>query len=161
VEEGRTATIIAFPRDWTCGEADDWFARGCALELTCVDAAREAYERALEIQPDHAGALVNLGRLLHESGDVCAAEERYRLALDSDPKNATAAFNLGVALEDAGDDPRAIGAYQRALSLDPRFADASYNLACLYERVGDRGAALRQMAHYRRLVTGSTALKGA
>src|SRR5437762_1947111 len=48
--------------------AEDWFERGCDLERTSAEAAREAYERALQSEAAHIGAHVNLGRLLHEVG---------------------------------------------------------------------------------------------
>src|SRR6266850_1557869 len=99
--------------------------------------AREAYRRALEIDPHHAGAHVNLGRLLHESQDAQAAAHHYRIALEARPDDATAAFNLGVALEDLGQLEEAAQAYLRALASDPSYADAHYNLAGVRERAGD------------------------
>src|SRR5262245_26774680 len=53
--------------------AIDWFERGVALEDDDVEAARAAYERAVTIDPEHADAWVNLGRLAHEAGDPAVA----------------------------------------------------------------------------------------
>jgi tetratricopeptide (TPR) repeat protein len=134
--------------------ADEWYALGCELEATVPDQARDAYRRALELDPAHADAHVNLGRLLQEAGAAMAAVEQYRAALDAQPHHATAAFNLGIALEDLGRRQDAIAAYQQALSADPGFADAHYNLARLYEKTGRKQAALRHLAHYKRLMEG-------
>ena len=82
--------------------AEEWFRWGCELEPTAPQEAREAYERALALDSRHADAQVNLGRLLHESGDASGAERHYRAALAARSTHATAAFNLGVALEDLG-----------------------------------------------------------
>src|SRR5438045_2311003 len=122
--------------------ADDWFALACDLEETSVDEAKAAYERVLQLDPDHADAHVNLGRILHEEGAPAAAEKHYRAALETDPEHVTAAFNHGVALEDLGRVRDAIEAYRRALALDPDNADAHYNLAGLYEKRGEKAAAV-------------------
>lgn len=131
--------------------ADEWYELGCELELTALDQAKDAYERAVAADPDHADARVNLGRLLHEEGAPAAAEKQYRAALAVEPDHDTAAFNLGVALEDLGRIDDAVRAYERALALDSANADAHYNLAGIYERRGDKHAALRHLKSYRAL----------
>jgi len=130
---------------------EEWFALGCDLETTVPEEAKQAYARALELSPGHADARVNLGRLLHESGDPAGAETHYRAALAADPKNATAAFNLGVALEDLGKAREALEAYGGALALDPGNVDAHYNSAHLCVRLGETAAALRHLQQYRKL----------
>ncbi len=134
--------------------ADDWYDLALDLEAHDADQARTAYERALEADPEHPDAHVNLGRLLHERGRLDAAEAHYRRALARNPRHTTAWFNLGVVLEDAGRADDAASAYDRALDLDPTLADAHYNLSRLYERRGDRPAALRHLHRYRDLVSG-------
>jgi len=135
-------------------DAAGWFEQGVELEANDSEAARRAYLRAIELEPAHADALVNLGRLLHERGDVADAAERYRRALAVRPGHATAAYNLGVALEDLGRFDEAIDAYRAALRVDDTLADAHYNLAGLYEQAGDRPAALRHFKSYRLLASG-------
>jgi tetratricopeptide (TPR) repeat protein len=130
---------------------DDWFELGCDLDASAPEEARQAYARAIELSPGHADAHVNLGRLLHESGDAAGAEPRYRRALALDPKNATAAFNLAVALEDLGRGREALEAYRAALALDPGSADAHYNAAHLCIRLSETAAALRHLQQYRKL----------
>lgn len=131
--------------------ADDWFELGCELEMTSAKEARDAYERTLRLDPNHADTHVNLGRLLHEEGAPLAAEKHYRRALEIDPEHDVAAFNLGVALEDLGRIRHAIDAYERAIEIDPANADAHYNLAGIYERRGEKASALRHLKAYARL----------
>ncbi|HSP35561.1 MAG TPA: tetratricopeptide repeat protein [Thermoanaerobaculia bacterium] len=126
-------------------DVDELFQRACDLEPVDSQQARDAYERVLELDPDHVDAHVNLGRLLHEEKAPAAAEAHYRSALAVDADHETAAFNLGVALEDLGRLREAIAAYERALELDPHNADAHYNLAGIYERRGDKATALRHL----------------
>jgi tetratricopeptide (TPR) repeat protein len=134
--------------------ADDWFELGTELEATAPNEARDAYRRALELNPAHADAHVNLGRLLQEAGATQAAVEQYRAALDADARHATAAFNLGAALEDLGRRREAVAAYQQAITADPDFADAHFNLSRLYERSGKKQAAIRHLARYKALIEG-------
>lgn len=135
-------------------DAEAWYRWGNELEGSAPGEARDAYRRALAHDPHHAGAHVNLGRLLHEAGDVAAAEIHYRLALDSAEHRAIAAFDLGVALEDQGLDDEALLAYARAIEADPALADAHLNASRLLERMGRSADALRHLAQYRRLTGG-------
>ena len=136
-------------RDEEGNSAEQWFELACELELSSADAARDAYERALALDPTHADAHVNLGRLLHEKGAAAAAEQHYRAAFEANREHDTAAFNLGVALEDLGRIDDAIQAYAAAIAIDPDNADAHYNLAGIYERRGDKQSALRHLKTYR------------
>ncbi len=133
-------------------DAGEWFELGSDLEAVAPAQAREAYERALALEPRHADARVNLGRLLQEDGRAPEAVGQYLAALATDPQHPTAAFNLGTALEDLGRTTDAIAAYERALEADPGFADAHYNLALLYEKVGKKRDAVRHLREYRELL---------
>jgi tetratricopeptide (TPR) repeat protein len=134
--------------------AADWFELGLDLEATAAHEARDAYRRALELDPAHADAHVNLGRLLHEEGQIGAAAEHYRRAAALDPADAIAHYNLGVALEDQGALTAAIRAYLDAVAADAAFADAHFNLAGVYEKQGKQALALRTLKVYRKLVRG-------
>jgi tetratricopeptide (TPR) repeat protein len=131
---------------------EDWYSLALDLEACDPEQARDAYRRALELDPQHAAARVNLGRLLHELGRPGPAAAHYRLALQTRPNDATAAFNLGVALEDLHEDTEAILAYERAVEADPGYADAFFNLSRVYERSGRASAAFRALKTYRSLV---------
>lgn len=155
VERMPQPTVAAIEPEPPARDAEGWFERGLDLEGAAPEEARRAYLRAIELEPGHADALVNLGRLLHERGDVADAAERYRRALAVRPGHATAAYNLGVALEDLGRLDEAIDAYRAALRVDDSLADAHYNLAGLYQKTGDRPAALRHLRTYRLLGGGS------
>jgi tetratricopeptide (TPR) repeat protein len=130
---------------------DELYEIGCDLEETDPGHAEASYRQVLARAPAHADAHVNLGRLLHERGDLNAAETHYREALASRPGDPTATFNLGVALEDDGRVDEALQAYERAITLNPQNADAHYNAARLYEKAGNYGAALRHLRAYRDL----------
>ena len=132
--------------------ADDWYNLALDLEGVATDRATQAYERAIALNPGHVHAHLNLGRLLHEAGEIESAEVHYRQALSANPESALAAFNLGVALEDLERVGEAIEAYERALRFEPDTASAHYNLSRLYEKSGLSKEALRHLADYKRLV---------
>ncbi len=122
------------------------------VELDEPARAARLYRAALAGDPGLADAHVNLGRLLHEAGDLPGAEEHYRAAIASRPGGATAHYNLGVALEDRGDEEGAERAYSRALEIDPEAADAHFNLAGVLERQGREAEAVGHLVTYRKLV---------
>lgn len=132
--------------------ADDWYDAGVDLEPSSPEGARDAYDHALALNPAHAEAHLNLGRLLHESGDVDGAEAHYRAALQADPESARAFYNLGVALEDRERKPAALEAYEAALRLDPGLAVAHFNASRLHEAQGHEAEALRHLAAYKRIL---------
>ena len=135
-------------------DAADWYELGCELHEPEPDAAREAYERALGLDPELADAHVNLGCVLHDAGKLADAEVHYRAALARRPDDAVAWFDLGVVLEDQERLADARGAYASSLGCDPACADAHYNLARMHDRLGDPAAALRHLRAYRELVRG-------
>jgi tetratricopeptide (TPR) repeat protein len=152
VVPANTRTSRERPAAAAAGEdAETWFDRGIGLEESDLEAARRAYRRALEIDPDFADAYVNLGRMMYESGDLQGALSQYREALRCDPVDAVTHFNMGLVQEDAGDREAARAHYARALAIDPKFADAHFNLARVLERLGRREQALRHLMAYRRL----------
>jgi Tfp pilus assembly protein PilF/DNA-binding transcriptional MerR regulator len=140
--------------------AADWYEHGVDLEAEDPGGAMTAYRRALEIYPDLVDAHLNLGRLLHEAGNLAAAESHYRQALAVEPDDALAAYNLGVALQDQHRRREAVAAYEHAIAIDPAFADAHFNLSGVYEQLGDKTAAFRHLRTYRSL-TGNGGPAGA
>jgi tetratricopeptide (TPR) repeat protein len=145
-------SLRSIARSDTGAGAEDWFARGCDLERADPLAAREAYERALRSDPAHAGAHLNLGRLVHEAGRLAEAERVYRRAILACGGDPLLYYNLGVLLEDMGRRSAAMDAYEKALHEDPRFADCHYNLGLLCKALGRPKQALKHMAQYRKLV---------
>ena len=131
--------------------AEDWYQTGCVLETSSPGQAREAYERALDLDPDMAEAHVNLGRQLHLVGERGRAEPHYREAVRLDPDDPTPHFNLGVLLEELGRRDEAVHAYRQAVLRDPDFADAHCNLGLLLESLGRRQEAMRHLMAARKL----------
>jgi len=146
---GRLAFISLTQPDHEVSDAQ--FERGLALEAARPDAACDAYRRALEIDPNHCDAYVNLGRLLHERGQLSEAEFVYRAGLDRCGVDATLLFNLAVLQEDLQQPQAAAQTYRAALDAVPDLADAHHNLARLCANLGLQQEALRHWSAFRKL----------
>jgi tetratricopeptide (TPR) repeat protein len=150
LERGKDSAAAAPDRR---AQAESWLERGQQLERTDADAAVDAYERALALDPSLAAARINLGLLHHAAGRHEAAEAVYRGGLHRDRSpDPMLLFNLAVLLEDRGQTRAAEERYLEVLRADPDFADAHFNLARLCELAGEPQRALRHLAAYRKLV---------
>jgi len=120
-------------------KAEFWFQRGLALEETGapIDAAIDAYKKALDANPAAPGALVNLGTILFRQRKFKLAREHYERAVAADTTYPLAHFNLGNLADEQGDFELARKCYLEAARLNPRYADAYFNLALLAERTND------------------------
>jgi tetratricopeptide (TPR) repeat protein len=134
-------------------EVQEMFLRAVQFEeaASTLDAAALLYNEILQLNPEHAPALINLGTIHYNHRDFARAEELYRNATVADPDYALAFFDLGNVLDETLQLDEAIAAYQRAIALVPHYADAHYNLALAYERQGERRRALRHWLMYTRL----------
>jgi tetratricopeptide (TPR) repeat protein len=135
--------------------AAEWFAKGIALEedVNSYAQAIEAYQKTLELDPNHAAAHINLGTLFYNRQDYAKAEEHYRKAVAVDPRYALGYFDLGNVLDETGRLREAIHAYNQAVRLAPTYADAHYNLALAYEKLREPRKALVHWRAYVRLDT--------
>jgi tetratricopeptide (TPR) repeat protein len=137
--------------------AEIWFARASAWDGDPErwEAAVEAYERVVAVDPGYAAAWNNLGLLQHRMGRYERAQACYRAALDADDSCCQAAFNLGSLHEDLSDLGGAIGWYRRALEMEPDYADAHFNLAGVLGKAGQGEAAAIHWRRYLELDLGS------
>jgi len=134
-------------------EADRWFECGLELEQTGAPYQQiiEAYEKAAELDPHSAGALVNLGTIFFNRHAWADAEKYYNKALEIDPNYPLAHFNLGNLHDERGDTATALHHYEAALKLHPAYADAHYNIALLHQSLGDVMNAVRHWRAYIKL----------
>lgn len=104
------------------------------------------YRKALQLDPHHIAALVNLGLIYSTTkGKGGKALELLRRALDREPENPTILLNLATLTAHSGDIRGAINLLERAERIDPRYADLHYNKAYLLTQLGDWEAARREV----------------
>ena len=82
-------------------------------------AAREAFERAVELDPTYSRPRTNLGTLALEAGDLIEAELHLVAAVQAGPRNPVARANLGNLLLRAGEHEAAAAEYRMAVGLAP------------------------------------------
>jgi len=114
-----------------------------------LEAAREHYQRAVELDSSLSAAHNNLGSVCTELGDFAGAEAHYRQALQVNPLMADAHYNLGYLNQTQGKPEIAEQFYLRALELNPNSAGGHNNLASIYQMRGDF---LASEKHFRRAV---------
>ncbi len=121
------------------------------MEDVDAGAAILSYGKAIEDDPEHAGAYANLGRLLHAAGRIKEAQTVYRAGEANCADDPILLFNFALFNEDQGNTDEAIALYQRALAADPTLCDAHYNLGLLYHSLGREREAVRHFSAYRKL----------
>jgi tetratricopeptide (TPR) repeat protein len=143
-----TAAVASNDHSKKRREAEQWFERGLELEQSGAGEAeiRAAYEKAVELDPQSTGALVNLGTLHFNARRLAKAETCYKRALEVDSSYALAHFNIGNLYDERGDSEKAFHHYGEALRLNPGYPDAHYNLALLFQ---NRGKSMQALPHWK------------
>ncbi|MGM9486042.1 tetratricopeptide repeat protein [Ideonella sp. YS5] len=107
--------------------------------------ARESFERALKLMPEHIGTWHGLGWLTLLQGDLEAARSAFDHALAMDRNFAESHGGMAAVLARAGERAAAEGAIEIALRLDRHCLSAHYARAVLDGEAGDAGK-LQQLA---------------
>ena len=133
--------------------ADDWIATALACESGKGARAEaiNAYDRALQVDPQRIDALLNCGTLYYEDGNLEKASECFQRATALDADNALAHFNLGSVLDELGEVGTARQHLRLAVRLQPDYPDAHYNLAFVCEKLGAYSEAREHWQAYVRL----------
>ena len=111
----------------------------------------EVYEKVLSLNPDAAGALINLGTQFYLQDRFSRAEKCYEKALKIFPGYPLAHYNLGNLHEQAARLEEAVIHYRSAILHEESYADAYYNLALVYERLEQFGEARNHWQAYLKL----------
>jgi tetratricopeptide (TPR) repeat protein len=99
--------------------------------------AREAFDRALELDSKNAKALIGLAELSAQAGDLDAAQALYDRATDLDSKDPAAAIAAASLSAGAGRAADAEKRFEAVLAKHPREADAIIGLARLLAERGE------------------------
>lgn len=116
--------------------------------------AVEAFQKALEINPDNKGAHPALGVSLSHLGKLEEAREHFLKAIQIRPENTYAYCNLGNVLVRLKRPKEAQECYRQALQVDPKLALAHLQLGTLLLEQGSREDAKAHLSEAVRLVPG-------
>jgi Tfp pilus assembly protein PilF len=103
--------------------------------------ARELFDRALAIDPEHAGALAQQARVLLALSKRAEAIESARRAAALEPDDAFVCDTLGVVMSRAGLHEEALPFYEAAVQRGPARAAFHTNLGTAREFAGDLNGA--------------------
>lgn len=148
--EGRGDYTAALSLLWEASglaprDADVQNRLGEALErIGALDAAVDAYRRALAERPAFRKASNNLILALVKTGKGPEAVERARALVAQAPGDPDRYFTLGLAQSEQ-DLERAIQTFRKLLELDPRHILARYNLALVLRRADRLPEALAEL----------------
>ena len=118
---------------------------GEALDrLGALDAAIEAFQRAVDARPRFQKAERNLIVTLAKAGRGPDAVARARALAAASPEDAEAHFTLGLAQSEQ-DVAEAMKSFTRVLELAPRHTLARYNLALVLKRADRLPEAIEQL----------------
>lgn len=120
------------------------------INLRRADEARADLEAALELKPDYAEAVANLGRLYIDDEDYPAAIDKLTEALELNPNLSQAYGNRGFAYQNLGDNKKAMADYDRAIEIDNNI-DAWQNRGMLNYTLGRFNAAYEDYSSILRL----------
>lgn len=84
-----------------------------------LEAARNAFERAVELAPSHAGGWKALGTVFAARSDWTQAEAAFRKACALDPREERACYYLGRTLYSENRFDAAIEVFQKTLPAEP------------------------------------------
>lgn len=124
-------------------DVDVWVMLGRIHKLqTDSVAAEQAYQRALEIEPENERALVGLAMVYFDLGDHSKTSDVLRRVVSAAPSARNYAF-LAKTYESMGEQELAAEAYQKALELQPRSTEVKKAYAQSLLRSGDSEAAVK------------------
>lgn len=114
-------------------QADNIYDTGVRHEQSGnLVAAMNAYNEALQADPAHLYAAINLGGLFVQTGELAEAEKVYRAGLLNHPRSADLLNGLGYAYLNLGQYDAAKKHLEQALSVAPELLQARLNLAGLF-----------------------------
>ena len=139
--------------------AEDQFRLGNEYyETGQLDQAVEAYQKAIEMDPEYQGAYANLGVTYYQQQKFDLAASQYEKALELDPTDGEVAYNLGAlylqqALTvDASPDPnllnKSVTQLEQALEISPNLAEPHFTLGVAYFFLADKQKATEAFETY-------------
>jgi Tfp pilus assembly protein PilF len=110
-----------------------------------VGDAERHYQRALRLEPRHAGALVGYARFKDRQGKLDEAAQIYQQAAQASPKDASILNDLGLCFARRGLLGQSRAALEGAIRLEPNKELYRNNIAMVLVEMGDVDAALAHL----------------
>jgi Flp pilus assembly protein TadD len=111
-----------------------------------VTQARQYYQQALALSPNHLEALLGAARMEDREGQLDVAQMLYQRAVAASPRNATALNDLGLCLARRGDLQGARQVLQQAVQVEPTKPLYRNNIAKVLVELNQQNEALTQLS---------------
>jgi len=118
---GEAKAILLKLKDAAAHNAEYYYQDGAIAEAEGERLrAIRAYERAVELDPRHAGALFRLGWINDQQGNDEDAIAYYERCLKYPPVGKGVLYNLGILYEDNEQYDKAVACFRQLHKIDPR-----------------------------------------
>lgn len=114
-------------------------------ELDEPRSAIDLYERLIVLEPDNAGAHLDLGNLYIDQENYIEAIEVFQLGLDRSPEVNSLKFSLGRAYKASGEYQSAIEQFNQVINRNPHNYEVYYQLGLIYYDQGDFDQAIESL----------------
>ncbi len=142
-QQGKYADALAIydraigriPQDHTAELADAYVHLGnCLYQTERVNDAFNAFQKALEFDPQNVDANLHIAELMVAAGIAQHALPYVQVVMLKQPNNPAALAIMGSVRASLGEHDQAMKLYRRALALDPSRVNVSVAIAELYNR---------------------------
>jgi tetratricopeptide (TPR) repeat protein len=116
--------------------------------LSDMEKSREAFERAIAMNPGYVWSHVWLGILFGDMGLENEDERETRLAYELDPLSAVTMNSMAANYLQTGKQEDAIEMYKDIIEIEPSYPSSYYNLALWYSKTGTYDTALNYADQY-------------
>jgi len=101
-----------------------------------IKKALNCFEKAVQLDPLHAYAFCNIGRIYYEQDQLEKALQNFEKSISIIPDLPEAHSNMGLTLHRLNQMDKAIAAYQTALEINPNYPIACHNMGFTLEKLG-------------------------
>lgn len=122
------------------------------VRVDSIGPAEAAYQRVLDLMPEHPTALFMLASLSSNAGDLDTALGYFERVIVQDPDNASLYYNIGEIYFQQSRAAEAVSFYTRALEVDPAYSVAYKQLGFAYVNSGQMEQAIAAFESYLGLV---------
>jgi tetratricopeptide (TPR) repeat protein len=116
------------------------------FQLKDLHSAAHHFKEVTRLDPQRAGAFINLGAVYNLLDQLDDAVPMLRRGIQLDTHRAEGYYNLALVYRRKGQPDMAIQAYREALRVNPQMADAHYNLGNVFM---EKGQASIAATHYK------------
>ncbi len=145
VELGRARLVFADRIAAVANQAPEKDRAGIQKAYTdTLDAAKQAFQKAIELKSDFASAHFLLTQAELRLGNLGEAIRNAENAKRFAPNDIGVAFQLGLLYYQQNDFERSRPEFERAVAINENYSNARYFLGLVYDRQGQKDAAIAQ-----------------